>query len=70
MDELVFNVTPDQEDGSYVAVAVGEGLATQGDTWDELCFMVMDAAKLYYDGALTPKRIRLCLHMEQVLLTA
>ena len=51
-------------------MAVGEGLATQGDTWDELCFMVMDAAKLYYDGALTPKRIRLCLHMEQVLLTA
>ena len=70
MDELVFNVTPDQEDGSYVAVAVGEGLATQGCTWDELCFMVMDATKLYYDGASTPKRIRLCLRMEQVLATA
>ena len=51
-------------------MAVGEGIATQDGTWDELCFMVMDATKLYYDGASTPKRNRLCLHMEQVLLTA
>jgi hypothetical protein len=47
MRELVFNVTQ-ESDGGYVAVAVGESIATQGDTWDELCFMVLDAVNGYF----------------------
>ncbi|MEZ2346647.1 type II toxin-antitoxin system HicB family antitoxin [Terriglobus sp. RCC_193] len=70
MEELVFNVTPDEFDGGFVAVAVGESIVTQGDTWDELRDMVMDATKLYFEDSVAPQRIRLHLHLEQVLATA
>ena len=69
MSELLFNVTQ-EPDGGYVAVAVGESIATQGDTWDELCYMVLDATKLYFSGSQLPARIRLFLHVEQVLAVA
>lgn len=69
MSELVFNVTQ-ESDGGYVAVAVGESIATQGDTWDELCFMVLDAVKLSFFDRQPPDRIRLFLHVEQVLAVA
>ncbi len=69
MTELLFNVTQ-ESDGGYVAIAVGESIATQGDTWDELCFMVLDAVKLYFSDATPPNHIRLFLHIEQVLSVA
>ena len=69
MSELLFNVTQDS-DGGYVAVAVGESIATQGDTWDELCYMVLDAVKCYFDDREPPAHIRLFLHVEQVLAVA
>lgn len=53
MSELLFNVTQ-ESDGGYVAVAVGESIATQGDTWDELCYMVLDATKLYFAESQSP----------------
>ncbi len=67
MSELVFNVTR-ESDGGYVAVAVGESIATQGDTWDELCYMVKDAVKGYYYNSAPPSNVRLVL--EQVLAVA
>ncbi len=69
MRELLFNITQ-ESDGGYVAVAVGESIATQGDSWDELCSMVLDAVRLYFEGAMPPDRIRLFLHVEQVLAVA
>lgn len=69
MSELVFNVAQ-ESDGGYVAVAVGESIATQGDTWDELCYMVLDAVKGYFGDKEPPARIRLFLHVEQVLAVA
>ena len=69
MSELVFNVTQ-ESDGGYVAYAVGEGIVTQGDTWDELCFMVVDATRGYFRDATPPERLRLYLHVEQVLAVA
>ena len=69
MAELLFNVTQDH-DGGYVAVAVGESIVTQGDTWDELCAMVLDATRGYYFDSVPPERIRLYLHVEQVLAVA
>ncbi len=68
-NELVFNVTQ-EPDGGYVAAAVGEGIVTQGDTWDELCYMVVDATRGYYHDSVPPTRIRLFLHVEQVLAVA
>lgn len=69
MDELIFNVTQ-EPDGGYVAVAVGESIATQGDTWDELCDMVLDATRGYFYDSKPPAKIRLFLHVEQVLAVA
>jgi hypothetical protein len=69
MSELVFNVSQ-ESDGGYVAVAVGASIATQGDTWDELCYMVMDAVKGYFADSTPPARVRLFLHVEQVLAVA
>ncbi len=69
MSELLFNVSQ-EPDGGYVAVAVGESIVTQGDTWDELCYMVLDAVKGYFYDSEPPSRIRLFLHVEQVLAVA
>ena len=68
-EELVFNVTQ-ESDGGFVALAVGASIATQGDTWDELCYMVLDAVKCYFFDSVPPSRIRLFLHREQVLAVA
>ena len=69
MEELLFNVTQ-EPDGGYVAHAAGTGIVTQGDTWDELCYMVLDATQAYFHGTVAPKRLRLFLHVEQVLAVA
>ncbi len=69
MRELTFNVMQ-ESDGGFVAVAVGESIATQGDTWDELCSMVLDATQAYFYDSKPPDRIRLFLHIEQVLAVA
>ena len=66
MRELIFNVVQ-ESDGGYVAVTVGEGIVTQGDTWDELCYMVMDATKAYFFDSTSPDTVRLSLHVEQVI---
>jgi predicted RNase H-like HicB family nuclease len=66
MSELLFNVTQ-ESDGGYIAVAVGESIVTQGDTWDELCHMATDAAKGYFFDSEPPAHIRLFLHIEQAL---
>ena len=69
MEELIFVVTPDP-DGGFCAAAVGPGIFTQGDTWEELCAMVLDATKAYYFGSKeVPATVRLLLR-EQVLAVA
>ena len=68
MDELIFVVTPDP-DGGFNAAAVGAGIFTQGDTWEELCEMVLDATKAYFFDSELPATVRLLLR-EQVLAVA
>ena len=65
MRELVFEVTQ-EEDGGFCARAVGEGIFTQGDTWDELREMVIDATKGYFYDSEPPQHIRLHLLREEV----
>ncbi len=68
MDELIFVVTPEEE-GGFSAAAVGEGIFTQGDDWEDLCAMVLDATKCYYFESEPPATVRLILR-EQVLAVA
>ena len=69
MRELVFQVTQ-EEDGGCCANAVGEGIFTQGDTWEELRGMVLDATKGYFYGSTMPDQIRLELVRSEVLAVA
>ncbi len=69
MIELVFDVTPEEE-GGFSARAIGYGIFTQGDTWEELRAMALDAVKCHFDAGEVPSSIRLHLLHEEVLAVA
>ena len=56
--EIIFEVTEAVE-GGYDARALGYGIFTQGDTWEELKAMVQDAVLCYFDDDSAPRVIRL-----------
>lgn len=64
--ELVFKVTQ-EADGGFVAECLTESIATQGDTWQELCDMVKDAVEGYFFDRQKPRTIRLHLVRDEVL---
>ena len=63
MEELIFDVTID-EDGRYVAQARGNGIATDGASWEELKSEVKDLIACFYQGSERPARVRLVLAEE------
>jgi predicted RNase H-like HicB family nuclease len=52
--DLVFRVTQ-ESDGGYCAECLTEGIFTQGDTWEELEFMIRDAVDAYFFDDPTPR---------------
>lgn len=64
--ELIFLVEEADERG-YVARALGEGIFTQGKTWEELKEMVRDAARCHFAEKEAPQVIRLHFVREEVL---
>jgi predicted RNase H-like HicB family nuclease len=54
--DLVFRVTQ-ESDGGYCAECLTEGIFTQGDTWEELEFMIRDAVDAYFFDDPTPRSI-------------
>jgi len=57
--EIIFEVTEDEE-GGYIASALGYGISTPGETVEEVRLMVRAAVDCYFDDpALAPKVIRL-----------
>lgn len=69
MRELVFDITM-EADGGYVAEAIGEGIYTQGDTWEELRSNVEEATRAYFFDGEMPSLIRLHLRRDEVLAVA
>ncbi len=70
MKEIIFEVSEDEVDGGYVAVALGHTITTQGETLSELREMVRDAVKCHFgDGEAgeTPSMIRLHFVRDEVL---
>jgi predicted RNase H-like HicB family nuclease len=62
VSEIIFEVSEDEADGGYVAIALGYAIATQGETVEQLREMVRDAVHCHFgDGAAgpMPKIIRL-----------
>ncbi|MGA2431439.1 MAG: 2-phospho-L-lactate guanylyltransferase [Candidatus Acidiferrum sp.] len=66
-NELVFEVTQ-EADGGYVAECMTESIVTQGDTWEELRAMVIDAVDAYFFDGAKPQAIRLHLVRNEVVL--
>ncbi len=58
MDELTFDVTID-EDGRFVAVARGSGIATDGATWEELRSNVRELIDACFEPSNKPSAYQL-----------
>ena len=56
--DLVFRVTK-ESDGGYCAECLTEGIFTQGDTWEELEFMIRDAVDCYFFDDRRPRTIHI-----------
>ena len=70
MSELVFEVTQ-EADGGYVAEALGENIATEADTWEELRANVQEAVEAYFfEEEMKPTTLRLHLRRDEVLAVA
>ena len=66
--EITFNAYQ-EEDGGYYAVAEGYSIVTQGDDWDELKEMVLDAILCHFDDG-APETIRHQLVIKQEVTAA
>ena len=63
MSEIIFEVRKDETDGGFVATALGNAIATQGETVEELREMVRDAVRCHFgDGAPGPMPSIIRLH--------
>lgn len=58
MNDLVFDVTIDEE-GRFVAEARGNGIATDGASWDELKVNVQELISAFYADGDKPSNIQL-----------
>ena len=54
--ELIFEIR-DAEEGGYCARALGYGIFTEADNWDELRANVIEAVSLHFDDAETRPRL-------------
>jgi predicted RNase H-like HicB family nuclease len=67
MDELTF-VVEQEEDGGFVAHAIGQSIFTRGDTRAELDNNVRDAIRCHFDRAEDrPRRVRLHFIRDEVM---
>ena len=62
-------VSEDEMDGGYTARALGYGIHTQGEDWNDLKAMVRDAVLCHFDDSMPrPKMIRLHFVRDEILL--
>jgi len=54
--ELIFEIR-DAEEGGFCARALGYGIFTEGDNWDELRANVIEAVSLHFEDAETRPRL-------------
>ena len=64
--EIIFEVTEAVE-GGYDARALGHGIFTQGDSWEDLKAMVKDAVLCHFDDDSAPQVIKLHLVKQDVI---
>lgn len=66
LDGLIFYVNQ-YEDGVYEAWAINESIVTQGDSWEELQYMIRDAVLCHFDEKDLPANIYLIPFKEKAL---
>jgi hypothetical protein len=67
--EIILLVREDEIDGGYTASALGYGIHTQGEDWNDLKAMVRDAVLCHFDNTMPPlKLIHLHFVRDEVLL--
>lgn len=67
VEELTF-VVEQEDDGGFVAHAIGQSIFTQADTRDQLAEQIRDAVRCHFDRAEDlPKRVRLHFILDEVL---
>ena len=54
--ELIFEIR-DAEEGGFYARALGHGIFTEADSWDELRANVIEAVSLHFEDATTRPRL-------------
>ena len=54
--ELIFEIR-DAEEGGFHARALGHGIFTEADSWDELRANVLEAVSLHFEDATTRPRL-------------
>lgn len=54
--ELIFEIR-DAEEGGFYARALGHGIFTEADSWDELRANVLEAVALHFEKAVTRPRL-------------
>lgn len=47
--EIIFSVKECKEEGGFIAEAMGHGIVTQGESWEELKEMIVDAIQCHFD---------------------
>ncbi len=70
MSEVIFEVLEDEVDGGYTASALGFGIATQGDSLDELRANAREAVHCHFGDDVPgpmPKIIRLHFVRDELL---
>ena len=66
--EIIFEVREDEVDGGYSASAIGYGIHTQGNDWQEIRNNVREAVDCYFDETMVkPRIIRLHFVRQEVL---
>ncbi len=68
--EIIFEVSDDQAEGSFVAHALGYSIVTQADSMEELRANVREAVRCHFEEGAAPKVIRLRRVWDEVLALA
>jgi hypothetical protein len=64
--EVIFLIEEAPE-GGYLARALGYGIFTEADTWDELKAAIRDAVECHFDEGERPDLIRMHVVREEVM---
>ena len=70
MSEIIFHVTEDESDGSFIARALGYSIITEAETWEALRGSVREAVLCHFDEGEAPRVIRLHRVMDEILAVA